>query len=331
MSGGTTPPNGEKHAPKGSRGGAGAAPRADWIAVDWGTTRLRAWAMADSGTILDAAASDRGMATLGREAFEGALLDLAGPWIGTDDAPRRDGPVTAIACGMVGSRQGWVEAPYARAPCAALPGPLVLAPTADPRLSVRVIPGIRQDSPADVMRGEETQIAGLLALNPGWDGVVCLPGTHTKWVHVSADEVVSFQTFMTGELFATLGQATVLRHSVAATGWDDAAFAAALDEGMARPERLAARLFALRAEHLLHGQSGEAARARLSGLLIGAELAAARPYWLGQQVAVLGGGGAARPYVDALATQGVPATLVDAERATVAGLTAAWRRLRAGG
>ncbi len=281
--------------------------------------------MAESGTILAAAESGRGMGTLDRDGYEGALLDLVGTWIGGD------GPVTAIACGMVGSRQGWVEAPYARAPCAALPGPLVAAPTADPRLSVRVIPGIRQDSPADVMRGEETQIAGFLALNPGWDGVVCLPGTHTKWVHVSADEVVSFQTFMTGELFAPLGAATVLRHSVAATGWDDAAFAAALSEGMARPERLAARLFSLRAEHLLHGQSGEVARARLSGLLIGAELAAAKPYWLGQQIAVLGGGGTGKPYVDALAMQSAPAMLVDAERATVAGLTAAWRRMRAGG
>ncbi len=71
----------------------------------------------------------------------------------------------------------------------------------DPDLTVYVIPGIKQANPADVMRGEETQIAGFLARNKNWDGVICLPGTHTKWVHVSADEVVSFHTFMTGELF----------------------------------------------------------------------------------------------------------------------------------
>jgi hypothetical protein len=73
------------------------------------------------------------------------------------------------------------------------------------------------------MRGEETQIAGFLAQNPGFDGVLCLPGTHTKWVHISAGEVVSFRSFMTGELFATVGPHSVLRHSVG-EGWDDAAF-----------------------------------------------------------------------------------------------------------
>ncbi len=291
-----------------------------WIGVDWGTTHLRAWAMSASGAPLAKAASDMGMARLTREGFEPALHAIAGGWIA--------GPTPVIACGMVGSRQGWVEAPYARVPCPALPAGLVCAPTLTPGLSVHVIPGIRQDEPADVMRGEETQIAGFMALNPGWDGVICLPGTHTKWVHVSAGEVVSFQTFMTGELFASIGTGTVLRHSIAAEGWDDDAFAQALSDSLSRPERLAARLFSLRAEHLLHGLAGTAARARLSGLLIGAELAAARPYWLGQQIAVLGNGANVRLYIAALATQSVAAMRVDGERATLAGLTAAWRRIK---
>lgn len=292
----------------------------DWIAVDWGTTHMRAWAMSASGTVLAAATSDQGMGKLQRDGFEPALLDAIGDWI--------NGPMTVIACGMVGSRQGWVEAPYTAAPCPALSERFVKAPTYTPDLSVHVIPGIKQVKPADVMRGEETQIAGFLARNKNWDGILCLPGTHTKWVHISADEVVSFQTFMTGELFATLTGHTVLRHSIAADGWDDAAFSDGLSDAMARPEKLAARLFSLRAEGLLNGVSGATARARLSGLLIGAELAAAKPYWLGQQIAVIGAGSLAKTYVTALAAQHAPATQVQGEAITIAGLTAAYRQLK---
>jgi 2-dehydro-3-deoxygalactonokinase len=186
---------------------------------------------------------------------------------------------------------------------------------------------MKQASPPDVMRGEETQIAGFLALNTGWDGVICLPGTHTKWVHVSAGEVVSFQTALTGELFALLARHSTLRHSIAETGWDEDAFAAALDQARSRPERLAAALFALRADDLLNGCPPDTARARLSGLLIGADLAASRAYWLGQQVAVIGASETAAPYVRALQLQGVPATVADGDRMTLAGLTAAHRAL----
>ncbi len=292
----------------------------DWIAVDWGTSNMRAWAMSASGTVLAEARSDKGMGELARDAFEPELLRIVGDWI--------NGPTTVITCGMVGSRQGWVEAPYSAVPCPALPEGFARAPAQHPNLQVYVIPGIKQASPADVMRGEETQIAGFLARNKNWDGVICLPGTHTKWVHVSADEVVSFQTFMTGELFATISEHTVLRHSIATEGWDDDEFAAAVADAMARPERLAARLFSLRAEGLLNDLSGAAARARLSGLLIGAELAAAKPYWLGQQIAVIGAGGLSKLYVDALAAQHAPATQVQGDAITIAGLTAAYRRLK---
>ncbi len=294
--------------------------KADWIAVDWGTSNIRAWALSASGTVLAEASSDQGMGKLRREDFEAALLSVVQDWI--------DGPTTVVACGMVGSRQGWVEAPYAAVPCATLPEGLVKAPVTHPDLTVYVIPGIKQASPADVMRGEETQVTGFLARNKNWDGVICLPGTHTKWVHVSADEVVSFQTFMTGELFDTIATQTVLRHSIAADGWDDAAFAEGLDMGLSRPERLAARLFSLRANGLLNDMEGTAARAQLSGLLIGTELAAAKPYWLGQQIAVIGEGKLSKLYVDALATQAAPATQVNAATITLAGLTAAYQRLK---
>ncbi|MCC5975628.1 MAG: 2-dehydro-3-deoxygalactonokinase [Rubellimicrobium sp.] len=293
--------------------------RPDWIAVDWGTSNVRAWAM-DGDRPLAEASSDKGMGKLAPEDFEPALLDLTRGWT--------DGPAKVIACGMVGARQGWVEAPYAMTPCPARPEGLTRAPTTTPGLDVRIIPGVAQSDPADVMRGEETQIAGFLARNPGWDGVICLPGTHTKWVHVSAAEIVSFQTFMTGEVFATLTTQTVLRHTVGTEGWDDAAFDVGLDQGMFRPERMAARLFSLRAEHLLHGLGPGAARARASGLLLGMELAGARPYWLGREVAVIGAGKVAGLYARALAAQGTPCRVEDGAGITLAGLSAVYDRMK---
>jgi 2-dehydro-3-deoxygalactonokinase len=227
-----------------------------------------------------------------------------------------------VACGMVGSRQGWVEAPYATVPCRPLPAALVAAPVTDPRIDVRVVPGVRQLDPADVMRGEETQIAGFLAAHPGFDGVICLPGTHSKWVHVSAGEIVSFRSFMTGELFELLATASVLRHTVG-EGWDAEAFLQAVSDAMSRPESIAARLFSIRAEALLKGLEASVARARLSGALIGLELAGARPYWLGQDVALVGAPRLSAIYAAALQAQGVPTRAADGAAMTRAGLASA--------
>lgn len=295
-----------------------------WIAVDWGTSNLRAWAMSPDGIVAEATSED-GMGRLTRDQFEPALLSLITPWL--DQGPT---PMPVFACGMVGSRQGWFEAPYRATPCTPLDAAqMAHVPTADPRISVRIAPGLKQMQPADVMRGEETQIAGALALHPGFDGVLCLPGTHTKWAHVSAGEVVSFQTFMTGEMFALLSDHSVLRHSLAGGGWDDAAFDAGLSDALSRPERIAAKLFSLRAESLIATQTPDQARARLSGLLIGIELAAAKPYWLGQPIAIIGAEGMSTAYACALKSQGADARLLPATPCTLAGLATLARQTEA--
>lgn len=300
-------------------------PEPDWIGVDWGTTHLRAWAMTADGVELAGADSAMGMGSLTRDGFEPALLDLIDPWLS-------DAPMTVIACGMVGSRQGWVEAPYCAVPCPAIAAAMVAAPTTDPRLEVHVIPGIKQLDPPDVMRGEETQIAGFLHIDPGYDGILCLPGTHTKWVRISDGQVSAFRTAMTGEVFACLSQHSVLRHTVAPDGtddgWDDDAFAEALNDTLSRPEHLATRLFALRADHLLNGTPPGISTARLSGLLIGIELAASRGYWLGQNVTLIGAARLARIYAQALAAQGVPAILADDSAVTQTGLFTAYQVLK---
>jgi 2-dehydro-3-deoxygalactonokinase len=283
-----------------------------WIAVDWGTSNLRAWAMGPAGPLAQAT-SDEGMGKLAPAEFEPALLRLISPWL-TKHTP-------VLACGMVGARQGWAEAKYRATPCTPVDAAGILhVPTHDPRLTFHIAPGLSQDRPADVMRGEETQVAGVLALHPGFDGVICHPGTHSKWVHVSAGEVVSFQTYMTGELFALLSTQSVLRHGMA-EGWDDAGFDAGVADALQSPDKFAARLFSLRAELLLHGLTSAQSRARLSGLLIGIELAGAKPYWLGQRVMLVGAPALAASYTRALISQGLAPETLDATACTLAGLT----------
>lgn len=292
----------------------------DWVAVDWGTSNLRAYAMDAQGAMLAEAKSENGMGSLAPDAFEPALRAILAEWA-------LPAPCTVVACGMVGSRQGWQEAPYRAVPCDALSATPVRVSACGEDLQVYLLPGVKQDTPADVMRGEETQIAGFLSRSGDWDGVLCLPGTHSKWVHVSAGEIVSFRTYLTGEMFAALSEHTVLRHSLSGSDWDADAFDRALSDTLSRPESLASRLFSLRAADLLHGQSAGVARATLSGALIGMELAAAKPYWLGQRVALIGAGALSELYERALGAQAVAVERGIASDVTRAGLYTAYKTL----
>ncbi len=289
----------------------------DWIAADWGTTNLRLWAM-QGDRVIGRRAADCGMGTLAREEFAPALARETAGWP----------TVPVIACGMVGARQGWVEAPYATVPCRATPQ-LLRIPGDPGGRAVWIACGVKQDDPPDVMRGEETQIAGLLAGAPDFDGVICLPGTHTKWARISVGEICHFQSFMTGEIFSLLSRQSVLRHTVNGSGDDQAAFDAAAEDALSQPHRAYGRLFQLRAGALLGDLPPGTAASRLSGMLIGWELAAARPYWLGLEVALIGNAGLSALYARALAQQGVTATIHDTETATLAGLHAAWLSLGA--
>lgn len=289
----------------------------NWIAVDWGTSNLRVWVMDSRDRVLENFNSDRGMASLDSSEFEGALLELIAPFLG-------DGPTLVMCCGMVGSRQGWAEAAYHAVPC---PPPNALTSTraaaSDPRLHVHILPGVKQTTPPDVMRGEETQIAGFLSGAPNFDGVLCMPGTHTKWVQISAGEIISFRTCMTGELFALLAENSVLRHSVGGSDFDLEAFDQAVFDGLSRPDDLAAQLFRLRAGSLIANLQAATARARLSGLLIGSELAAMRPYWLGNNIAIIGADMVAHLYHRALGAQGAIVQTTDGTDITLSGLIAA--------
>jgi 2-dehydro-3-deoxygalactonokinase len=293
-----------------------------WIAVDWGTSNLRVWGLDSDGQVIAEASSDKGMARLDRTGFEPALLELVDGWL------RHDRQTPVIACGMVGARQGWVEVPYRHAPCQPVLFDVIGSPaTHDPRLRVIILAGIKQLEPADVMRGEETQIAGILLGEPRFEGVLCLPGTHTKWVRISAGEIVHFTTFMTGELFNLLSLHSVLRHSLDGAGWNAVEFTSIIRSVIAEPASFTARLFSVRAETLVWGLDAATANARLSGLLIGAELVAAKTCWLEQDVTIVGNGVQSERYAEGLRTLGRSPRVLDATDVTLAGLKSAYLQI----
>jgi 2-dehydro-3-deoxygalactonokinase len=294
-------------------------PKASWIAADWGTTNLRIWTLDETGGIMAHRSSDKGMGRLKHQDFEPALIELV------EDLLPEGKATPVIVCGMAGSRQGWAEAPYMTAPCAP---PSIRNATrvdaADPRLDVRILPGIKQLSPPDVMRGEETQIAGFLADNHDYSGTLCLPGTHTKWVTLNGGRIERFRTFMTGETFALLSKHSVLRHGLSADDLDSTAFAEAAEHSFNAPEALTADLFGVRAAGLVADLGPAQASGRLSGLLIGAELAAvSRDFDLGN-TALLGSDKIAGAYHAALSQLGHASRQLDAETITLKGLTLAY-------
>lgn len=295
---------------------------ADWIAVDWGTTNVRAWAIGADGSVLAQTETTAGMGTLAPEDFEPVLISMIDGWLET-------GRRTLVqACGMIGARQGWTEAAYRPVPCDPLGvDTMTIAPCLDPRIDVRIVPGLSQSYPPDVIRGEETQIAGVLAKRDLRDGVVCLPGTHTKWVRLEAGAVAVFTTAMTGELFALLEQQSVLRHSVE-DGWDSGAFEAGVAEILDDPGALAIRLFGLRAASLLRGMDGAAGRSRLSGLLIGSELSAVRDLMSLNDVSVVGADPLASHYRIAIRAAGGRAETLSGPEITLAGLRLAQAMLK---
>ena len=293
---------------------------ANIVLADWGTSNLRLWAMDAAGHIRAEHRSDRGMGQLDRDGF-GPELDrcLAAMTVPADT------PV--LICGMAGAAQGWHEAPYLDAPCD-------LSAIADGAVRVehggrdiRILPGIaqRDRTAPDVMRGEETILYGLTRMGTG-DARVCLPGTHAKWARLSRGHLAGFRTMMTGEMFALLGEASILRHTVGTSGWSDDDFAAAVAEAHAAPAGCLGRLFGLRAGPLLFGDAAPSGSARLSGLLIGAEIATCMAAD-DAPLCLVATGRMADRYAAALTTLGIDFGKADAEDAVRNGLFAMAARI----
>jgi 2-dehydro-3-deoxygalactonokinase len=289
------------------------------IAVDWGTSNFRAYRVDAEGGILERRSSAQGILRVGEGNFEEALRVEVGAWLA-------EGETHILLCGMIGSRQGWVEAEY-------LPCPVGIEELANAVVQVpfhgaevRLIPGVIGPDAAGVpelMRGEETAAVGMLNACAG-AGLVCFPGTHSKWIELRDRKIVSFTTSMTGELYGALRKCTILERTMT-TGpeIDTTAFC----EGVARSADsggLLHHLFGVRTLALMGQLKEDASSSYLSGLLIGHDIRAAMPR--GSSVHLVGAAHLCSLYAQAIEACEGDATVED-EDAAALGLAAIGRRL----
>ncbi|WP_456268576.1 2-dehydro-3-deoxygalactonokinase [Kushneria sp. AK178] len=282
------------------------------IALDWGTSSLRAWLLDDQGRVLDSRHEPWGILHTPDNDFARAYQAVVGEW--RDAYP----DLPALACGMIGSRGGWHEVPYVTAPAdaEAIANGLVIIDTGIDRLSL--VPGVMQHSDAgtgalpNVMRGEETQLLGVMARYPALarESLLIMPGTHSKWARIEDERLEAFTTHMTGELYAVLREHSILGRPALECQEDvtDAASQQAFDEGLANARGagsagLSGQLFSVRSRVLADELSPAASLAYLSGLLIGEEVRSATAA-LGKTsrptLALIGDDALCRRYVRAL-------------------------------
>ena len=272
---------------------------------------FRAFRIGEDGAATDRIERKLGILHVPAGGFEAALRETVGAWLAA-------GETEILLSGMVGSRQGWREAAYL--PCPADPAALAsaLLPVAFEGAAVRIVPGLsdtdEQGTP-EVMRGEETQIAGILS-ELGDDALVCLPGSHSKWTRVQGGRIVSFRTFLSGEAFAAIRAGTILGRMMPDAPHDPAAFTRGLARA-AQPGHLLHHLFGVRTMGLTGLLADPASASYLSGLLIGHEVRAA----LGSSraVSLIGSASLTALYAAAIAAAGAGANIL-AEDAAASGL-----------
>lgn len=281
------------------------------IALDWGTTSFRAYLIARSGRIADRIERPSGILNVPDCDFDRVFNEAAGPWIA------QHGALPAVAAGMIGSRQGWVEAPYVSCPAGLEDLAHALVPhTARNGCRLWFVPGVMRndDDVHDVMRGEETQIVGALGGSSATaQATFVLPGTHSKWVLVENGRIVWFATFMTGEVFAVLAAHSILGRLMAGESEDVAAFRRGIDyAASAGHGGLLKKLFSTRTLGLFEQVPATALRSYLSGLVIGTEidealacLAARAGSTKPATITLVGTQSLGKLYVTALATRGL--------------------------
>lgn len=280
---------------------------------DWGTSRLRLWLM--EGDHVAGSFEGPGIGDLPRPPAE-VLADAIKPWIAGY------GELAVSLCGMAGSRQGMVEAPYVACPATQYDWARSGVSTTVEGARVRIAAGLSRDPP-DIMRGEETQVFGAMRLRPNLARgrhVVITPGTHSKWILVADGALRAFHTFPTGEVFARLRTSSLVLDDGTGEGGDEG-FAGGLAEGL-HGDAILAGLFAPRSGQLLKGRTCGWAEGYLSGLLIGREIAEGRRLLGGGAVsAVIGGATLTKRYHQALLAAGVDPELLDGEACARAGLS----------
>jgi 2-dehydro-3-deoxygalactonokinase len=286
------------------------------IAIDWGTSALRGALLDRQGAVVQERSAPLGILHVPPGGFEAAFNDLFGDWM------RPPGQV-ALMAGMVGSQQGWQEAPYCPCPASAQdiaatlswvqPGCIAIVPGLSCRHDgLRQVPDIAQIP--DVMRGEETQILGALAITGESEATLVLPGTHSKWASVGGHRIEDFTTYLTGEIYQLLRQHSILARTLVpatdATPPDEEAFDWGVMRALEGRGGLLHTAFSVRTLSLFRQVPPARLPDYLSGLVIGEEVRAQAPD-PATPVLVVGASGLTARYERALSLAGIPSRVLD--------------------
>ncbi|TCW12958.1 2-dehydro-3-deoxygalactonokinase [Raoultella sp. BIGb0138] len=279
-----------------------------YIAVDWGSTQLRGWLIRD-GKCVETKRLPLGITRLNGQAPAEIFRQHLAPW-------RGDAALPVVMAGMIGSDAGWQPVPYLACPAALdAPGQHLFAVAE----AVWIVPGLKVEQAGDynVMRGEETQLLGAAQMAPA--DCYVMPGTHCKWVQVEDGMVRHFSTAMTGELHHLLLNQSLIGKQLPAQQTDAAAFERGLEKGMATPS-LVKELFSARAARVLGGLPSVSVSDYLSGLLVGAEVAAFSARYRGDRITLVGSPALTDRYRLAMAARGMKVNCCGGDEAFLRGM-----------
>ena len=235
----------------------------------------------DNNNVIDQVSTQEGMKFIEQNEFEKILIKNIDAWNNKFDIK------VIIASGMVGAKQGWIEVPYINSPCDIRNVNFKTFKILDDA-NIHILSGVSQFNPSDVMRGEETQIAGFLLNNVDFNGSICLPGTHSKWVNMNSYNIQEFTTFLTGELYEIVKKYSILNHSLNTTELDDEIVKSSAKLIIENPSFISNKLFEIRADNLLKNSNQTSNNSKLVGYLLGIELSGSRTYWEDKDLVIIG-------------------------------------------
>ena len=283
----------------------------DWIAVDWGTTNFRAWFIKND-KVLKEVNKPNGIKNIINKNFEDTLIKNI-------NIPKNISiRIKIISCGMIGSKQGWIDSGYEKN-LDLKKNNLVKVKTKNKYLDFYIVKGISQNNPYDVIRGEETQVLGYLQDNKNFSGIICLPGTHSKWIKIRNGKIAKFKTYMTGELFEIISNNSILSHSIKDKTINTKVFKNSVLLSQKKNFNFFEYLFEFRSRTLL-SKKKYYPKSELIAYLIGNEIKSYINNTKATKVIIIGSNYNSKLYSKAMQVLKIKNTIVDSKKTTIAGL-----------
>jgi len=283
----------------------------DWIAIDWGTTNFRAWFIKGK-KIIKEINEPYGIKNISDKNYENILIKIL-------KIPKKtNNKINIISCGMIGSKQGWFNTGYEKN-LNLIKNNLVKVKTKNKFLDFYIVKGLAQNSPYDVMRGEETQALGYLQINKKFTGFLCLPGTHSKWIKINQGKLIKFKTYMTGELHEIISRHTILKHSLIEKKISKSIFKQSVLLSQKKNFNFFDHLFEFRSRNLLSNKK-YFPKSELIGYLIGSEIKSNINNIKNNKVIIIGSNYNSKLYSQAMQVLKIKNSIVDSTNVTIIGL-----------